>query len=392
MNQQKDITIDKNLTKILDLPESNVVNWTTFENTICLDIQFNNKEIKCPHCHSTITEFHQNRPNLIRDLSVFGKAVYLKVPRRRFYCRKCQRYSTERLDWLDWKRRHTQRYEANIFERIKGASIEKIAAEEGLSFDEVEGIFKHICEAQVKKNWLPVKRISLDEIAMRKGHKSFKTVVSDLERRKLIEVIDGHNQESIVEKLMEQPLEIREMVEEVSIDMWGGFAKILPQIFPKAQIVTDRFHVMKPLIKELKTIANQVGIRGWKKLALILRNQEQLNEQELEELEQLLKLSKRLRKAHNYKEEFRLIYEESKTVEAGKEKFTEWLKKAACIYSQVIQTIQNHLDTICNYFLSRTSSGVMEGINNKIKQIKRQAYGFTNFDNFRLRLLACFID
>ncbi len=79
-------------------------------------------------------------------------------------------------------------------------------------------------------------------------------------------------------------------------------------------------------------------------------------------------------------------------MEKGKELFTKWLEKASCIYGQVIQTIQNYLDTICNYFLSRSSSGVRSGINNKIKQIKRQAYGFTNFDNFRLRLLAGFID
>ena len=79
-------------------------------------------------------------------------------------------------------------------------------------------------------------------------------------------------------------------------------------------------------------------------------------------------------------------------MEIGKKEFTKWLKSASYIYGQVIQTINNHLDTICNYFLSRTSSGIMEGINNKIKQIKRQAYKFTNFDNFRLRLLATFID
>ena len=96
--------------------------------------------------------------------------------------------------------------------------------------------------------------------------------------------------------------------------------------------------------------------------------------------------------AYNYKEEFHKIYEESKTVEQGKKEFTKWLEKASCVYGQVINTIQNHLDTICNYFLSHSTSGIMEGINNKIKQIKRQAYGFTNFDNFRLRLLACFIN
>ncbi len=241
----------------------------------------------------------------------------MKVPRRRFYCRKCQRYSTEKLDWLDWGRRHTQRYEANIFERVKGASISRVASEEGLSFDEIEGIFKQVSKAKIKPDWEPVNRISIDEIAMRKGQKSFQTVVSNLERGKLSRrgvlqyaPTDGHNQESIVEKLMQQSLEIREMVKgriaiRPYIDMWGGFAKIIPQICPNARIVTDRFHVMKPLINELKRIANQVGIKTWKELALILKNNEQLNARELEELEKLLKKSKPLRIAYDYKEEFR---------------------------------------------------------------------------------------
>jgi len=388
----REVSMENSLTRLLDLPGWNVAGLTFVEDSICFHIEFNTNGIECPYCHSTITELHQNRPILIRDLPVFGKPVYLKVPRRRFYCRKCQRYSTEILDYVDGGRHHTQRYEANIFERIKGATIEQVAQEEGLSFDEVEGVFKYIAESEIKEKWEPVEKISIDEIAMRKGHKSFKTVVSDLQRGKLIEVIDGHNQEVIVEKLMQQPLEIRLMVKEVSVDMWGGFDKIIPQIFPNAQIVTDRFHVMKLLINELKRIANQAGIKMWKELALILKNGKDLNSEELEELERLLNKSKRLRTAYNYKEDFRQIYEDTETVEKGKEEFTKWLKKASLVYGQVIQTIQNHLDTICNYFLSYSSSGIMEGINNKIKQIKCQAYGLTNFDNFRLRLLACFID
>ncbi|MEG4231419.1 transposase, partial [Microcoleus sp. Pol11C3] len=67
-----------------------------------------------------------------------------------------------------------------------------------------------------------------------------------------------------------------------------------------------------------------------------------------------------------------------------------WLQKAPKIYGKVIQTISDHLPTICNYFISHSTSGTMEGINNKIKLIKRQGYGFTNFENFRLRLLSAF--
>jgi len=109
-------------------------------------------------------------------------------------------------------------------------------------------------------------------------------------------------------------------------------------------------------------------------------------------LADILKHSKRLKLAYELKEEFRDIFERSDPVEAGQEQLLAWLKKAHSVYCDVLTTIRNHLGGICNYFLNRTTSGVMEGINNRIKLIKRQAYGFVNFDNFRARLLACFSD
>jgi transposase len=105
---------------------------------------------------------------------------------------------------------------------------------------------------------------------------------------------------------------------------------------------------------------------------------------------QSLSRSKRLEKAYRWKEEFRAIYEQSLTVEEGKRRIQEWLNQARVVYNKAITTIRNHLDGISNYFRNRTTSGAMEGINNCIKLIKRQAYGFVNFNNFRERLLACF--
>ncbi|MCT7986754.1 transposase, partial [Laspinema sp. A4] len=100
--------------------------------------------------------------------------------------------------------------------------------------------------------------------------------------------------------------------------------------------------------------------------------------------------SKRLKAAYEHKEEFRQIYETRQTVSEGKKRFEDWLQKTRKIYGKVIQTISEYLPTICNYFISHSSSGPMEGINNKIKLIKRQGYGFRNFENFRLRLLSAF--
>lgn len=96
---------------------------------------------------------------------------------------------------------------------------------------------------------------------------------------------------------------------------------------------------MKPLIKELNKISQQVVIKGWDKKAILLGNKEQLSQEQIEEVNQLLSQSKRLARAYEYKEDFRQIYETSKTVEEGKERFTEWLKKAANVYGQVLQTL-----------------------------------------------------
>jgi transposase len=81
--------------------------------------------------------------------------------------------------------------------------------------------------------------------------------VSDIDLGNLLEVIDSHKQEEIIAILRQQPLETREKVEEVSVDMWGGFPKVVKEVFPNAKVVIDRFHVMQPVIKEL----NQLGLK-----------------------------------------------------------------------------------------------------------------------------------
>lgn len=224
---------------------------------------------------------------------------------------------------------------------------------------------------------------------MRRGH-DFKTVVSNIETGELLEVVDSHKQKEIIENLSRQASSVREAVEEVSIDMWGGFTKVVQQVFPNAVIVYDRFHVMRMVVSEVKKIARQCGIGKRKEQCCLLKNGKDLSVEESEKLEAALQRDKRLRQAYEYKEEFRLIYEESQTVEEGQRNLEAWLLKVRKVYGKVVQTISEHFEGICNYFISRSSSGVMEGINNRIKLIKRQGYGFTNFENLRLRLLACF--
>lgn len=149
---------------------------------------------------------------------------------------------------------------------------------------------------------------------------------------------------------------------------------------------------MKSVNDELNKIRKQANVTNKGSKFILLKNGEDLTEEQQTKLDKILSCSKRLKSAYEWKEEFREIYQTSTTIKEGKIRLEEWLLKAQSIYCDVITTIHNHLDGICNYFINRTTSGTMEGINNRIKLIKRQAYGFTNFDNFRARLLACFSD
>lgn len=240
-----------------------------------------------------------------------------------------------------------------------------------------------------KKDWGEPEKLSLDEFSRQKGKRKFNTVVSDLEERSLLEVIDSHKSEEIIEGLKRQPEAVRENVKEVCVDMWGGFKKVIGEVFPNALIVIDRFQVMKLVNKSLNQIRLTLELKGLRNRSLLLKNYEDLTEDEKLELKQLLDLSPCLSIAHELKEELRDIYEKSTTVKMGMRKLTKWLTSARVLFGKTAETIERHLQEICHYFINRTTSGVMEGLNNKIKLILRQSYGFKSFDLMREKLLAC---
>lgn len=215
------------------------------------------------------------------------------------------------------------------------------------------------------------------------------TVVSDIDKSSLLEVIDSHKSDEIIEVLKQQPQEIRENVKEVSVDMWGGFQKVIKAVFPNAIIVIDRFHVIKLVNKSLNKIRLLLGLKGLKNRTLLLKNGENLSEEERGELEELLNTSPCLSIAYELKEELRDIYETSTTVKMGLRRLEKWLVFARALFGKTAETLERHIQEICHYFVNQTTSGVMEGINNKIKLIIRQSYGFNTFDSLREKLLAC---
>ena len=195
---------------------------------------------------------------------------------------------------------------------------------------------------------------------MRKGHKDFVTVVGDIERGELLEVINSHRSEEIIEVSISSN-RLR------SGHRWNSWVSIcgvdspkwLQRVFPNAVLVYDRFHVMKLVNQELNKLRKTVGMTLQGSHYLLLKNKDNLSEEQQFQLEQVLNHSCCLRIAYELKEEFRQIYQTARTPESGKRRFQTWLNHAQQLYQESSQTIRDHKDGICNYFIRWQHSQVL---------------------------------
>jgi transposase len=380
------------LESLLNLPNVSVFTCHKEVGFTVIHLQLVNEGINCPNCQKYTDVIHQTSHILIRDLSIIGSGVYLKVPRRKFYCSNCKKYPTEQLSWVENKQRFTQRYQEYIYERVKELSCEQVSRVEDLSVDQVQRIFSRIADRELKKKeWGLPQRLSLDEFSCRKGKGKFATVVTDLDKSSLLEVIDSHKNEDIITILKQQPQSVRDSVREVCVDMWGGFPKVIEKVFPNAVTTIDRFHVMKLLNSSLNKLRIKLDFKGLENRYLLLSNNQSLSAEEIQSLSAIFNQSPLLSIAYELKEELRTIYESDLTVKGGLRAIKKWLISAKIIFGTAASTIENHLLEIANYFLNRTTSGVTEGINTRIKLILRQSYGFKSFSLMREKLLACLL-
>ena len=143
--------MDFHLNYLLNLPKATV--FTCYRETGFTFLQLNllNEGIDCPNCQKYTDIIHQTSYTLMRDLSIFGSGVYLKVPRRKFYCTNCQKYPTEQLAWVKKRQRFTERYQEYIYERVKESSCDQVSRNEELSAEQIQRIFSRIAERELKK-------------------------------------------------------------------------------------------------------------------------------------------------------------------------------------------------------------------------------------------------
>ena len=396
----------KVLTETLNLPGVLVTGYQKHEGIgIFLEVESKSREKVCPRCKEVSRCLHQNHKYLVKDLPMSGQDVYLRVNRRQLKCKKCGKPFSEELDYVNKNRTHTKRLAREIIGQVLDSDIRSVSERSDLSEDEIQTIINDIGEQLIEEIPKGLRRLGIDEIALVKGQGNYCAVLVDLDLRKPLTLWKSRRQEELRQVLTGWGEEVLREIEEVSIDLWRPYRDLVEEMMPNATVVADRFHVTKVVNEELdkerkreRRSAEKIkrkkkreeileAIKGTK--YVLLKKKEDLNNEQREKLFNLKKKAPNLGKMHELKEKFRVIFEDFENWLDPTYLLISWLKEAKQYFPESYCTIVRWFGEICGYFDSKTSNGIVEGINNKLKLIKRLGYGFRNFGNFKTRALLC---
>lgn len=391
------------LTELLDLPHVRVVgNELPDDEEIILNIEFDLPVAMCPTCQQISTSLHSYvPPRMVRDLDVWSRRCYLRFRPRQYECDRCQNTFVERLAWLAKGQRQTQRMERRVFELVRRTNVADAAWYHQSTDEVVEALFLREAQRRVEARGYPqVEELNVDEIAGVKGQGRYVLVISSPEVG-VLDILPDRLKATLVAWLDERGAEWCAAIKRFNADMWAPYHDAARTKLPNAKTIADHFHVIKGLNEAVANVrrtlqrhadeATRAQLKGsrW----LILKNQESLSDTERERLARVLQADPILEVCYQLKEALRDIYKLT-CMEEAIQALEQWLERACEITAKPFQTfvttVENWRQQILNFFDGRSNNGFAEGVNTKIKLIKRRAYGCPNFQHFRLRVLVAF--
>lgn len=244
------------LAGLLGLPGVTVVNQVTDleTQTVTLQLAHEFDYAICPVCGHLSDSLHQNHPVSVRDLDVLGQTCYLQFEKRRFDCDYCGIPFTEQLSFCKSYSRYTTRFEQHVFEVVKEHTISRAAELLKLGYKATEGIYYRQAAAYAirkESSSFPQEVLGIDEIAMKKGHKDYVLVISDLTNKRVLAILENRLKETLVEWLNTLSNETKKQLRVVCLDMWEPYHLAIQEVLPEVDIVVDRFHVMQNLNRAL---------------------------------------------------------------------------------------------------------------------------------------------
>lgn len=357
----------------------------------------------CDGCGQHVDAVHETTRRTIRDLPILDAQTLLIVPRRRLLCPRCGP-CVERLSWLDRYSRVTKRLAESVARLCGLLPVKHVAEFFHLSWDQVKEIDKKSLRQRVGNvNFSGVKVIGMDEFALHKGHR-YATVVVEPYRKEVLWVGQGRSRESIRPFFESLGPEGCRDLKAVAMDMNASYEQEVRLHAPQAAIVYDLFHVVAKFGREVidrVRVDEANRLRQDKKARkvvkgarwLLLRNSQNLKEGEMLRLQELLEANRSLMTVYILKDDLKQLWRFA-CVEEASLFWEHWYRRAIesgikplVLFARRLKGYLHGILSHCNWPLH---TGLLEGINNKIKVIKRMAYGFRDHEYFFLKIRAAF--
>ena len=376
---------------------------------LIITIESTKEGTTCRQCGREIHKRHGYEDwTTIRHLPVFGRPSYLRYRPRRYQCMECEGHptTTHRLDWRESNSPHSMVYDDHLLLQLVNSTVEDVSIKEGVAYDCVLGVLEHRISASVDwRQYTALGVVGMDEIVLKKGHRNFVVIVTArlaAGRVVILAVLPDRQKDTVIEFLRSIPQRLHQTIHTVCCDMYEGFSEAVREEQPHARIMIDRFHVarayrdglddlrkqeLKRLKKELPTASYQ-QLKG--SLWALRRKPADLTAEERRILGLLFRYSPKLKQAYDLQQQLTTIFDQPLSPAAAKTKIRAWIRRVArsglrC-FDHFLNTLGRWWEEIINYFVNRESSGFVEGLNNKLKVLKRRCYGLFNLKHLFQRI------
>ena len=381
-------------TELLKLEDAQIERMEETEEEIILQISLKRKMHNCPRCKAETDQVHDYRIRAVRDLSIRGKPLKLLYRRRRYFCPSCGKMFSEACAFLGKYQCFTYQVTERIMQLLHHRwSMKDIARDTRTS---VSGVARCLAlYPQGKPRELP-RVLSFDEFKGNANGERFQCILTAPEERRILDILPDRRGSTIQSYL--RSFSNRQDVQYVVMDMNQGYRDIARAFFPQAKIVIDRFHVARYCTWAMDDVRRAVqkhllpaSRKHFKRSRrLLIARRALLSEEDRAAVDVMLHFSERLYQAYALKELF-FQFMDAKSSSTAAELLSKWFDAYDRLqlpeFSPCRRMLKNWKPYILNAFDCPYSNAFTEGCNNAIKALKRVAFGFRNFSNFRARFL-----
>ncbi|MGI6331946.1 MAG: ISL3 family transposase [Zhaonellaceae bacterium] len=386
--------------EILGIKDANIIKIEHDDKIGSLHIYFELERniYECPRCKELTMEVHDYRWQEIKGPPIGHIKLLLHYHKRRYRCSYCGKRFYEPNNFVPKYHRMTYSLEAFILEELRSNhTVKSIANRCNVSVFTINRIFDFISLPKAK---LP-RVLSIDEFRGNTGGEKFQCILADPKNHKVVDILPGRTSHYLTEYFRSFSKKEREKVEIVIMDMTRYYKNIVECYFPNAMIVADKFHYTRLVYwafdkvrKEVQKSLHPQRRKYFKRSkSLLWKHRSKLNQEELDAVEVMLSLSPKLSNAYLLKERF-LEFLAAEDVSEAKKRLGFWFALAdSCGLQEFYtcrETLFEWLTPVLNSFKTPYTNGFTEGCNNKIKVLKRNAYGYRNYHRFRSRILYMF--